>query len=98
MEVGLRHKPAARQRNPAAMAETVLLVEDDTTLATAVRYNLERAGYTCLLAGDGARAVELAQRERPALVLLDLMLPGIDGLEVCRRIRTTSTVPIIMLT
>src|SRR6202030_736564 len=47
---------------------------------------------------DGARAVELAKRERPSLVLLDLMLPGIDGIEVCRRIRTDSTVPIIMLT
>jgi two-component system OmpR family response regulator len=80
------------------MAETVLVVEDDTTLASALRYNLERSGYGCLLAADGARALELATRERPALVLLDLMLPGIDGMEVCRRIRSESTVPIIMLT
>ncbi len=80
------------------MSGTVLLVEDDATLAAAVRYNLERAGYTCLVAGDGARALELVRRERPALVLLDVMLPGIDGLEVCRRIRAESTVPIIMLT
>jgi DNA-binding response OmpR family regulator len=80
------------------MAESILVVEDDTTLATALRYNLERNGYTCLLAGDGARALELASRERPALVLLDLMLPGIDGVEVCRRLRNDSTVPIIMLT
>jgi DNA-binding response OmpR family regulator len=80
------------------MGDTVLLVEDDATLAAAVRYNLEREGYTCLLARDGARALELARRERPALILLDLMLPGIDGLEVCRRIRAESTVPIIMLT
>jgi DNA-binding response OmpR family regulator len=80
------------------MAESVLVVEDDTTLASALRYNLERNGYTCLLAGDGARALDLAKRERPALVLLDLMLPGIDGMEVCRRIRSDSTVPIIMLT
>lgn len=80
------------------MGETVLVVEDDTTLASALRYNLERNGYGCLLAGDGARALELAKRERPALVLLDLMLPGIDGIEVCRRLRADSSVPIIMLT
>ena len=80
------------------MSGTILVVEDDSTLASAVRYNLERDGYGCLLAADGARAIELASRERPALVLLDLMLPGIDGLEVCRRIRAESSVPIIMLT
>ena len=80
------------------MSETVLVVEDDATLASALRYNLERDGYTCLVAGDGARALDLAKRERPALILLDLMLPGVDGMEVCRRIRSDSTVPIIMLT
>jgi DNA-binding response OmpR family regulator len=80
------------------MSGTVLVVADDTTLAMTLRYNLERAGYTCLVASEGARALELARRERPALVLLDVMLPGIDGLEVCRRIRAESTVPIIMLT
>lgn len=76
----------------------MLLVEDDQTLAAAVRYNLERAGLTCLLAADGVRALELARRERPDVVLLDLMLPGMDGLEVCRRLRAESTVPILMLT
>jgi DNA-binding response OmpR family regulator len=80
------------------MSGTVLVVEDDATLAMTLRYNLERAGYTCLVAGEGARALELTRRERPSLVLLDVMLPGIDGLEVCRRIRAESTVPIIMLT
>ena len=80
------------------MSGTVLVVEDDATLAAALRYNLQRAGYTCLVAADGARAIELARRDRPALVLLDVMLPGIDGIELCRRIRTESTVPIIMLT
>src|SRR5687767_1647362 len=80
------------------MSGTVLLVEDDATQAAAVRYNLERDGYSCLVAADGSRALELARRERLALVLLDVMLPGIDGLEVCRRIRAESTVPIIMLT
>ena len=82
----------------SALSDTVLLVEDDQTLAAAVRYNLERAGLTCLLAADGVRALELARRERPDVVLLDLMLPGMDGLEVCRRLRAESTVPILMLT
>jgi DNA-binding response OmpR family regulator len=76
----------------------VLVVEDDSTLASALRYNLERNGYACLVAADGARALELARSERPALILLDLMLPGIDGIEVCKRIRAESNVPIIMLT
>jgi len=80
------------------MSETVLVVEDDATLAGVVRYNMERAGYRCLVAVDGAKGLELARRERPALIILDLMMPGIDGIEICRRIRAESTVPIIMLT
>jgi DNA-binding response OmpR family regulator len=80
------------------MTATVLVVEDDATLAMTLRYNLERAGYRCLVAADGGRALELARQERPALVLLDVMLPGMDGIEVCRRLRAESTVPIIMLT
>jgi DNA-binding response OmpR family regulator len=80
------------------MSGTVLVVEDDATLASALRYNLEKAGYTALVAADGSRGLELMRRERPSLVLLDVMLPGMDGLEVCRRIRAESTVPIIMLT
>ena len=80
------------------MTATVLVVEDDATLAMTLRYNLERAGYRCLVAGDGGRALELARQERPALVLLDVMLPGMDGIEVCRRLRAESTVPIIMVT
>jgi DNA-binding response OmpR family regulator len=82
----------------AVATRTVLVVEDDSTLATVLRYNLERDGYRCTVAADGARALDLARRDRPDLILLDVMLPGIDGLEVCRRIRAGSTVPIIMLT
>jgi two-component system, OmpR family, alkaline phosphatase synthesis response regulator PhoP len=82
----------------ARVSQTILVVEDDATLAMTLRYNLERAGYRCVVASDGARALELARRERPALVLLDVMLPGMDGIEVCRRLRAESTVPIIMLT
>lgn len=78
--------------------ETILIIEDDSTLAAVLRYNLEREGYVCLVAGDGGSGLDLARRARPALVLLDVMLPGIDGIEVCRRIRATSTLPIVMLT
>jgi DNA-binding response OmpR family regulator len=77
---------------------TVLVVEDEPTMATVLRYNLEREGFRCLIAADGARALELARVERPNLLLLDVMLPGINGIEVCRRIRTQSNVPIILLT
>jgi DNA-binding response OmpR family regulator len=77
---------------------TIVVVEDEATVAAALRYNLEREGFRCLGAGDGARALELVATERPDLLLLDLMLPGIDGIEVCRRVRARSTVPIIILT
>jgi DNA-binding response OmpR family regulator len=77
---------------------TVLVVEDEPTMATVLRYNLEREGYRCVVAADGARALELARDEHPNLLLLDVMLPGIDGIEVCRRIRAQSSVPIILLT
>jgi DNA-binding response OmpR family regulator len=80
------------------MSATVLVVEDDATLAATLRYNLDRAGYRTLTTGEGGRALELMRQEKPSLVLLDVMLPGLDGIEVCRRIRAESTVPIIMLT
>ena len=80
-------------------AETrILLVEDEESLADSVRYNLEREGFTVLVAGDGRRAVERFRTDRPALVILDLMLPELSGLDVCRMIRAESEVPIIMVT
>jgi DNA-binding response OmpR family regulator len=77
---------------------TLLVVEDESTLAAALRYALEREGYRCLIAADGVHALQLAQTERPDLILLDWLLPGMDGIEVCRRVRARSTAPIIMLT
>jgi two-component system response regulator ResD len=65
----------------------VLVVDDEPTIAEVVARYLERAGYDTRVAGDGARAIELAARQRPDLVVLDLMLPGMDGLEVMRRLR-----------
>jgi DNA-binding response OmpR family regulator len=79
-------------------AGRVLVVDDDPTVADVVRRYLERDGYAVLLAGDGETALRLAAEHRPDLVVLDLMLPGIDGLEVCRRLRAESNVPVVMLT
>ena len=81
------------------MAEfTVLVVEDETNLLEALRYNLSRERYRVVTAGDGEEAPAVARRESPDLVLLDIMLPKLDGLEVCRLLRQVSTVPILMLT
>lgn len=77
---------------------TLLLVEDETTLAETLRYNLEREGYTVLVASDGVQGVDLARRERPDIVVLDVMLPRLDGFSVCRILRSESDIPIIMLT
>jgi DNA-binding response OmpR family regulator len=81
------------------MAQQLLVVDDDPTVSDVVRRYLERAGYAVTLAGDGPTALAAFERERPDLVVLDLMLPGIDGLEVCRRLRATEpTLPVVMLT
>jgi len=76
----------------------ILIVEDEESLADSIRYNLEREGFSVDVAGDGRQALERF-RESPAnLVILDLMLPEVSGLDVCRTIRTESSVPIIMVT
>jgi len=76
----------------------VLVVDDDLTIRDVVRRYLERDGHAVTLAGDGETALALAGRDEPDLVVLDLMLPGIDGLEVCRVLRSRSSVPVVMLT
>ncbi|HEX6682943.1 MAG TPA: response regulator transcription factor [Candidatus Limnocylindrales bacterium] len=81
------------------MGASVLVVDDDPTVSDVVRRYLEHAGYRVTLAADGETALAEHARVRPDLVILDLMLPGVDGLEVCRRIRQRAdAVPIIMLT
>ena len=80
------------------MPNTVLVVEDEENLLTALTYNLEREGYTVLTAEDGQAALELARRHTPDLIILDVMLPELDGFEVCRILRRESEVPILMLT
>lgn len=76
----------------------VLVVEDDQTLSGVLKYNLSKAGYMVLSAADGAKALEMAREEKPDIILLDLMLPKLDGLDVCRILRKESNVPILMLT
>lgn len=78
--------------------EKVLVVDDEKKIVELVRLYLERDGYRVITAKDGKDALESARRERPDVILLDLMLPEIDGLEVCRLLRKDSNVPIIMLT
>src|SRR5215470_10511227 len=81
------------------MGTRVLVVDDDPTVSDVVRRYLERAGYTVALVADGVTALNEYARQRPDLVILDLMLPGLDGLEVCRRLRLQpGSAPIIMLT
>lgn len=77
---------------------TVLVVDDEAHVLKLVKANLEPSGYKILTATDGEQAIEAIEREMPDLVILDLMLPKMDGYEVCRRVREFSTVPVIMLT
>jgi len=78
---------------------SILVVDDDPTVSDVVRRYLERAGYAVTLSADGHDALAAYERNRPDLVVLDLMLPGLDGLEVCRRLRSSASgVPIVMLT
>ena len=79
----------------------ILIVDDEKNIVEAIRYNLEQASFRTLTASDGKRAIELAQRELPDLITLDVMLPAHDGWEVCRLLRQdarTKRIPIIMLT
>ena len=80
------------------MAKTVLIVEDDRNIADLLRLYLEKEGYTVVIPPDGMRGVEQFRTVHPSLVLLDVMLPGLDGWGVCRAIRAESQTPIIMLT
>lgn len=89
--------PDALRRQPGARGR-ILVVDDDPTVAEVVAGYLDRAGYTVDRAADGPAALERAAAHRPELVVLDLMLPGMDGLEVCRRLREHGPVPVVMLT
>jgi DNA-binding response OmpR family regulator len=101
---GPRPTPAARPASPPTPAKTgrtVLVVDDEQSIVELVSINLRRNGYDVLAAYNGLDALDLAQRHKPDLIILDLMLPGIDGTEVTRRLKAdprTASIPLIMLT
>ncbi|HEX4578478.1 MAG TPA: response regulator transcription factor [Candidatus Dormibacteraeota bacterium] len=96
MTISRRASP--RNGETAAGPAPILVVEDEPALAESIQYSLEREGFRVVVALDGERGVELFRTEEPALVLLDLMLPKLSGLDVCRIVRDSSTVPILILT
>ena len=81
-----------------ASTTSILIIEDETNIQKAIEYNLVRAGYKVYVGGDGEEGLNVLNEQKPSLVILDLMLPKLDGLEVCRIIRRSSNVPILMLT
>lgn len=83
------------------MADTVLVVEDETDVVDLLRYNLTKAGFTVLIANDGLQGLEMAKKNRPDIMVLDLMLPGMEGKAVCKALKSnpeTEALPIVMLT
>jgi DNA-binding response OmpR family regulator len=88
----------AGKEQAVSQKATVLVVDDEPHVRKLIKANLESSGYKVLVAGDGEEAVDAVERHQPDLVLLDLMLPKLDGYAACRRIREFSAVPIIMLT
>ena len=80
------------------MPDTVLVVEDEPNLLAALKYTLEREGYDALTADNGETGLRVAREKSPDIVILDVMLPALDGFEICRLLRRESSVPIIMLT
>ena len=81
--------------------QTILVIEDDPDISELIQYNLEKNGFKALIAEDGEEGLHKAETKKPALILLDLMLPGMDGLEVCRKLKQsgkTSGIPVIMVT
>jgi DNA-binding response OmpR family regulator len=80
------------------MPANILIVDDEPAVTDLLAYNLRKANYRVQVASDGHQALELAQKSKPDLILLDVMIPEMDGLDVCRELRKTSTTPIIMIT
>src|SRR5258708_12618896 len=82
----------------ATKSQTVLVVEDEASIASFVAAYLKNAGYTVRTTASGSEALKLVESEKPALVVLDLMLPDMDGVEVCKRILQNTALPVLMLT
>jgi len=82
----------------AVTAKKILVIDDEPLITESLEYSLKQEGFQVVVAHDGHQALEVAREEAPDLIVLDIMLPGMDGWETCRRLRQESTVPIIMLT
>jgi len=80
------------------MVEKILIVEDEISLQETLAYNLRKQGYEVVISGDGPSALEEVRNSKPDLILLDIMLPGMDGFEVCRKLRSEVSTPVLMLT
>lgn len=80
------------------MAEKILVVDDEVSLQETLAYNLKKEGYLVDVASDGPTAIDLARQSKPDLIILDIMLPGLDGFEVCRILRKEMSTPVLMLT
>ena len=80
------------------MSKTILVVDDEHKIVDICRDYLSAAGFKVITAADGTRGLSLARNDKPDLVVLDLMMPGMDGLDVCRQLRREGTMPIVMLT
>ena len=80
------------------MAEKILVVDDEISLQETLTYNLKKQGYVVETTGNGTEAIELARKNKPDLIILDVMLPGLDGFEVCRILRKEMSTPVLMLT
>jgi DNA-binding response OmpR family regulator len=91
-------KKKKKKKKKREQESVILVVEDDLTLLETLEYNLTSEGHSCLTAADGLTALEVAREEEPDLIVLDIMLPGMDGFEVCRILRQETAVPILMLT
>src|SRR5437660_11593730 len=101
VEVGSRYRGYSKnptRGNMSTTAATILRVDDEESVQKLLTYPLERDGYRVVQARDGEEALERFDRQPVDLVVLDIMLPKLDGLEVCKRLRASSSVPIIMLT
>ena len=77
--------------------KTILIVDDEKPIVDILVYNLQKEGYNTIEANDGEKAIEMAFNDKPDLILLDIMLPKVDGLTVCKRIRNSLNIPIIMI-
>ena len=95
-EVSLEEN-SAKANNAEMAKKTILVVDDEKPIVDILTYNLQKEGYSTLEANDGEEAIKIATEKKPDLILLDIMLPKVDGLTVCKKLRHTLNVPILIL-